>query len=371
MRNFGCLSRRHPVVLALRPLLLMLFVSLALTGYSSAQGGTPKAPAASASAAGISTVAAAAKTGRPLTKIIQALPSRDFGFLPQILALSKGFFAEEGLDVQLPVMVSRAAVPALITKEIQFAVAGSSMRSAYRGAPLKAIFYTYNYSTLIAVGAPSVKSYMDLKGKALAIASPGSSEDFATRRILEHEGIPVSEVKIIGVGQGPQRVQAMLAGQVQFSTLNANLAVPLKNRGYNILGHLRELMPIPFSGFAVHQDTLKENPEMVKAWLRANIRALRYLKTNKADAAAIAVKEFNLDPAEAEEAIELVLPAISDDDPGGFTLEALIENTKQDLQLLKMPGDPLTIGKNVHDVTLLREVQRELGIRCTKGYQCQ
>ena len=36
-----------------------------------------------------------------------------------------------------------------------------------------------------------------------------------------------------------------------------------------------------------------------------------------------------------------------------------------------MTCDPAEMGPRTQDVTLLRQVQRELGIRCTTGYQCQ
>jgi hypothetical protein len=72
----------------------------------------------------------------------------------------------------------------------------------------------------------------------------------------------------------------------------------------------------------------------------------------------------------ARRAVELVLPAINADDPGGFTEAGLLLNTQLDMEALGMTGDPAEIGPRTQDVTLLRQVQRELGIRCTTGYQC-
>jgi NitT/TauT family transport system substrate-binding protein len=308
---------------------------------------------------------------REPVRVVQALPTRDFGFLPGIVAISKGFAGAEGIQLELPVMPANAAIPAITNKEVQLASAGSGTRAAYQGAPLRGIFYYYSENTLIPVGSSEVRSYKDLAGKVLAIASPGSSEDWVIKLLLNREGIPLSDVQIVALGQGPQRVQAMLAGQVQFSVLNADLAVDLERKGFNILGDVRSLMPIPWSGFVVHQDTLREQPDLIKAWIRAHVHALQFMKQNPAETAAIATRELGLDPDLARRAVELVLPAISDDDPGGFTEAGLILNAQLDMEAVGIAGDPAELAPKVQDLTLLRQVQRELGIHCTTGYQCR
>jgi NitT/TauT family transport system substrate-binding protein len=311
-----------------------------------------------------------AAAAKPPIKVIMALPTLDFGFLPSVVALSKGFFRDEGLAVEMPVMRSNAAVPALTVKQIQFAVAGSSTRAAYEGAPLKTVFYSYHENTLIGVGTKDVKSFQDLKGKVLAVAGPGSSEDFATKRVLALQKIPVSEVQIVAIGAGAERATAMIAGQVQFTVVNADVAVDLEQRGYNILGDLRTMMPIPFSGFSVHEDTIRDQPDMIKAWLRAHLRALKFILDDPQGAADIATRELKLDPGLAKRAVELIRPAIAADDLGGFTEAALLLNTQQDLEALKRTDDPLPLGTRVHDISLLRQVQKELGLPCTGGFQC-
>lgn len=339
---------------------------------------TPSAAPLSPSAAPANPTPAPAATAPPPTRaaprepvrVVQALPTRDIAYLPGIVAISQGFMAEEGIQLELPVMASNASIPAITNKEIQFAAAGSGTRAAYQGAPLKGIFYPYSYNTLIAVGASTVRSYADLAGKVLAVSSPGSSEDWVTKRLLAREGIPLADVQIVALGQGPQRAQAMLAGQVQFSVLNPDIAVDLEHQGYYILGDVRGLMPVPWSGFVVHQDTLREQPTLVEAWIRALIRSLLFMKQQPAETAAITTRELGLEPALALRAVELLLPAINADDPGGFTEAGLLLNTQLDMEAVGLTGDAAALGKSVTDLTLLRQAQRQLGIRCTQGYQC-
>jgi ABC-type nitrate/sulfonate/bicarbonate transport system substrate-binding protein len=121
---------------------------------------------------------------REPVRVVQALPTRDFGFLPGIVAISKGFTTDEGVQLELPVMPANAAIPAISNKEVQLASADSGTRAAYQGAPLRGIFYYYSENTLIAVGSSEVRSYRDLAGKVIGIASPGSSEDWASKLLL-------------------------------------------------------------------------------------------------------------------------------------------------------------------------------------------
>lgn len=332
--------------------------------------GAPAAGAPAATTAPSAPVAAAPTTPRTLTRVVQALPSRDFGYLPTTIALSKGFFAEEGLAVEQPVMVSSAAIPALTNREIQLATAGSAVRAAYQGAPLRGIFYQYNKTTFIAVGTSEVKSYRDLPGKLIAVSSPGSSEDLAAKMILRRESIPLTDVQILPMGQGPQRTQAMLAGLAQFSVLNPDLAVEVERQGGNILGNLRELMPVPWAGFAMHQDTLREQPDLAWAWLRASVRAIRFMQQNPAEAVEIAANDLQVDPAVARPALDLVLPSLGEDDPGGWSEAGITLLAQLDLESLEQTGDPAELAKRVNDVTYLRQAQRELGITCRQGAQC-
>jgi ABC-type nitrate/sulfonate/bicarbonate transport system substrate-binding protein len=359
--------------------LLVAIASVGCQGAPAAPAAAPaapsratSAPAAAAPAANApdAPVAAAPTAPRPLTRVVQALPSRDFGYLPTTVALSKGFFAEEGLADEQPVMVSSAAIPALTNREIQLATAGSAVRAAYQGAPLKGIFYQFNKTTFIAVGTSEVRSYRDLPGKLIAVSSPGSSEDLAAKMILRREGIPLTDVQVLPMGQGPQRTQAMLAGLAQFSVLNPDLAVEVERQGGTILGNLRDLMPVPWAGFAMHQDTLRDQPELAKAWLRASIRGIRFMQQNQAETVEIAVHDLQVDPALARPALDLVLPSLGEDDPGGWSEAGITLLAQLDLESLDQTGDAAELARRVNDVTYLRQAQRELGITCRQGAQC-
>ena len=303
--------------------------------------------------------------------VLQAVSTVDFGYLPTLLARSKGFFVQEGLDLKLLVVSVRVSVPALMSREVHFAAAGSSMPAALKGAPLKAIYYTYKTSTFQLIVRPEIAGPQNLKGKAIAVSSPGSSNDQAARLMLKKLGLEAGrEVTLLSTGDSQARLLTMESNVAAGSAVNPDVAAHLALRGYRILMNSAEVYPVPFSGMAAHEDLIRENPELIKRWLRAHIRAILYIRKNPDDAAQVAAKELKLTPEVALGATKLLLPVISADDPGGFTENSMRLNLEYSASRQGGDAGKVPIAQ-VADVSLLREVQREMGIRCKDGYQCK
>jgi len=318
----------------------------------------------------LSSPALAQDPKRPIAAM-QALSTLDFGYLPTLLARSKGFFVQEGLDLKLLVVSVRVSVPALLSREVHFAAAGSSMPAALKGAPLKAIYYTYKTSTFQLMVRPEIAGPQNLKGKAIAVSSPGSSNDQAARLMLKKLGLePGRDTTLLSTGDSQARLLTMESNLAVGSAVNPDVAAHLALRGYRILMNSAEVYPVPFSGMAVHEDLIRENPELIKRWLRAHIRAMLYIQMNPEDAAQVAAKELKLAPEVALGATKLLMPLISTDDPGGFTEKGMRLNLEYSAS--RQGGDSSKVAiTQVADVNLLREVQREMGIRCKDGYQCK
>lgn len=303
--------------------------------------------------------------------LIEGISSPDFGYVPSYIARAKGFFAAEGVDLQIVVMRATVSVPALVSGEIQFAVHGSAMTAAMRGAPLKAVFFTYNTSIMQFTVRPEIKRPEDLKGKIIAISSPGGSQDQATRLMLKKLGLdPDRDVKLLAIGDAKARVIGMETGQITGSANNVDIAAELVRKGYRIIANSAEVYPVPFSGMAAHDQFLKKNPDIAKKWLRAHVRALLLMRQSPEEAAQIAAKELKLDRDVAREATKQALSFMSADDPGGCTEQGIRLQIQYSAERLNIEPEKVKTA-DVADFTLLREVQRELGIHCRGGYQCQ
>ena len=132
---------------------------------------------------------------------------------------------------------------------------------------------------------------------------------------------------------------------------------------------IAEVYPVPFSGFAVNDQLLKKNPEIVKKWLRAHVRALLFIRQNPEESAQVAAKELKLNLDVAREAIQQAIGFLSPDDPGGFTERGIRLHIQYSAARTNVDPEKVKIA-DVADASLLREVQREMGIQCRGGYLC-
>jgi NitT/TauT family transport system substrate-binding protein len=307
----------------------------------------------------------------PQTRIIQAIPTRSFGFLPLFVAQETGLYQAEGLEVLAPVLKTSPSVAALISGEVHFAAADSAMRAALAGTPVKAVVFYYDRPTMLFVGRPEIRSVRDLQGKNIAILSYGSAVDYATRQILRAHGLADKDYTLVPMGPEPQRILAMSKGLVHASLLNPDGAAIAETQveGLKLLASFGDLQKTPFSGFAASARFLSGNADTAKRFLRATLKAIVLTRDQPQAAARVAEKALGMDGKAALAAVRAIVGAISTKDPGGFTEAGMRAWIGDNAKNSARKTDEVRIAE-LADLRLLREAQQELGIRCEGGYEC-
>lgn len=297
-------------------------------------------------------------------KIRVALTTKDFGYLPLFVAQRAGIFMDEGLDLQWIQVRSNITTSALIGGEIDVAAsAGSAMRVAARGAPLRAIFFPYYKCTFVLMGAPDIKSVPELKGKVIGNNAPGSTTELAASVVLENYGLnPKKDVKFFLAGGAETALAAMQQGIIQARPFNPDAAFVLKRKGFNVLAVLADFGPWPWGGYATSLPKLSQERDKIKRWVRAMVRSLVFMASRKEETLRIARDEFGYPRDVLEDALNVSVKAIDRGNPGGATDESLKKNIEvtiaEPLGLKEIP--PLT---KLVDFSVLNEAQTELGIR--------
>ena len=292
-----------------------------------------------------------------------ALSTKDFGYLPLYVGMRSGLFAQEGLEVQWIVVNSNVVVTALIAGEIDVAgIAGSSMRAAARGAPLKANFFPYDKSLFVLMGSPGIKRVQDLKGKVIGTTGPGATTEVAASMVLQHHGMdPKKDVTFMTIGGAETSFIAMRNGTIQARAFNPDAAFIMKKQGFTELGVLADLGPWPWAGYSTSDAHLSNRRDKIKRWTRAMVKSLQLMLTNRDETYKIAQAEFGHPRDVTESAANVCIKAIGPENPGGATDEAMRKNIELTItQPLKLGASP-PLAQLV-DFTLLKEVHRELGI---------
>ncbi len=296
-------------------------------------------------------------------RIRVALPDKSFGQLPLFIGIRAGLFSGEGLEVQWILIRSNAIVPALIGEEIDVAAAaGSTMRVAARGAPLKAIFFPYYKSTFVLVGTPEIQRVHDLKGKVIGVTGPRNSTQIAASMVLQQNGLnPDKDVTFFTVGGGETILAALETRTIQAMAVNPDMAFLLKKKGFRELGYLADLAPWPWGGYATSDATLLRERDKIKRWTRAMVRSVLLMTRNKEETIRIAIAEFGYPRDVSEAAANVSIRAINSQAPGGAEEEILRQNIDLTITApLELKESP-TVAKLV-DFSVLREIWKELGI---------
>ena len=290
--------------------------------------------------------------GTQLTKVRISYSSRSNSVTPFYLAVQKGFFAEEGMDVELVQVNPRLAATAVLNGDLDFTTTfGSTLRGIVGGFPIKFVAVSVRKSDHFLVARPEIKDLKDLKGKRLAVSTLFGTDQRAAEEILRAKGFPVGFVKPIALGDAPVRTQALKSGIVEAAAISSPFDLTLKAEGYRVLGGPQDIeFALPTSGLAVANRLLQQNPQLVKRAIRAMLKAHRYVFENKKDVVPQMTRYLNQSAEVAARSYDLLVISLSKNG----------EITDQEWDILtekkKTPDE-------VRDFSLLREVQKELKIK--------
>ena len=287
-----------------------------------------------------------------------ALPAKSMGYLPLFIALQRGFFKDEAIDIEIPMMLPQLAHNALMSGEVDYhGAADSALRLAAKGAPLKAIFFGAMRPNYFMMAKPQVKAVADLRGKYIGMVRFGDTVELATRIALSREGLdPQKDAIPIMIGLPTTRVAALAAGSI-----DATIAVPpdnvlLRQKGFRELLFLGDSVEFPSNGFATTDRQLTDKRDLTKRMLRALYRGLAFARERPDDSIQIIEREWKVDNAVARESYASLVKSFS---RSGTASDVGIKFHLQQIQKMDKSVGDIPLNKVV-DFTLLEEIRREM-----------
>jgi len=239
--------------------------------------------------------------------------------LPFRVALARGFFKGQGLEIQ-PIFVrgGPAALAALSSGEVEFAEIGGAqaiMRSRARGLDVVIIGAISNATNYQIIGSKSTRSLEDMKGKIVGVTGAGAFSDFAMRVFLKRNGIdPDKDVMLRAIGGSNLRAGALEKGLVAAAPFAPDDTVRLTRLGYPLIANLSDTLVIPQTILTSRIDFLEKSPETSKRFLKALILGIQLAKYNKADAIRAGFDAKLQGEVElVNQAYDLYAPALSGD----------------------------------------------------------
>lgn len=216
---------------------------------------------------------------------------------PYLLGRDKGYYAAEGLDVQvLEGKGVTSSMQLVASKQDTFAIVDppSLMLGVAQGMPVRTVVQLYQTSpnAVISWASSDVKKPADLVGKTVATLQ-GDTTTTMLLALLARNGIDASKVRIVA-SDGGTRNQTFLGKRADVitgflndsylglkSTADAPLNVfPYSDFGIDTMG----------DGVIAHVDTIKGNPKLVAGFVKATLRAYKYALEHPEEAIASLVK---------------------------------------------------------------------------------
>jgi len=242
-------------------------------------------------------------------------------YLPTMLAKAKGYFAEEGLDVEILDIKGGGsqAASALIGGSVDFSANAidHAIKARTRGKTLIAVHSHVRLPVMGLVVANKyrgeIKSIADLRGRPVGVTSPGSQTHMVLGFLLAKSGLKADEVKVVGAG-GNTMPLALEKDSVHAGMMvDPFFTVFLKQgKGYALVDMFTTRGTLEAMGGEVQGTTLLTRPDViakrpatVQKMVNALVRANKLIVASSGEELARALpRELAGDPALYAESFE-------------------------------------------------------------------
>lgn len=299
-----------------------------------------------------------------LKKIRMGTSSTNVSYLALYAAMHRGFFKEEGIDLELIFMPANLASTAVLTGDIDYngAVTGV-IGAAVRGQPVRVLIFTVARPLLFLVSKKEIKEPRQLKGKKIAGSSPGGSATLLANQVLKQLGLePGRDVSVLPMaGSAASRYAVLESGVVDASLLSVPENIVATEKGFNELIFLGDVVEFPQNGFGTSEKRIRENPDEVYRMVRATVRGLQFVwdKNNHEAVTNILMKQWKVDNRKmAAEMFRHASRVLTKDaSVKNESVQVLIDLQRENAKVTK----PVTVAEVV-DYSFVDKARKELGI---------
>lgn len=312
----------------------------------------------------VTAIATSSHAQSGLKKVRMGSSSTNVSFLALYTALNRGFFKDEGIDLEIVFMPANLASTAVLNGDIDYngAVTGT-IGAAVQGRPMKVLLFTVSKPLLFLMGQKNITDLKQLKGKKIAGSSPGGSATLLANQALKQIGLePGKDVSVLQMsGNAASRYAVLESGVVDASLLSVPENIIAHEKGYNELLFLGDVVEFPQNGFGTSEKRIRENPDEVYRMVRATLRGLQFIwdKNNSEAVTNILMKQWKVNDRQmaAEMARQVSRVLTKDAYVKPESVQVLVDLARESAKVTK----PIN-AMDVVDYSFLDRARKELGI---------
>jgi ABC-type nitrate/sulfonate/bicarbonate transport system substrate-binding protein len=227
-------------------------------------------------------------------------------YMPMFMASKRGYYAEEGLAVDIILIAGLLGTKAVMSNSVEFGSA-SNPTAAVQGAKLKMLMVFNDKPPGILAAQPGIKSVNELRGKKVGGSTVGSLDYGWLKELFPKFGLQLErDVIFLPIGSTSTRYSALRMGTIDASPLNPPSSFMAQDAGYPALLRFSDEIEDIQASIVTTDDRLARQGELVRRFMRATVKGHRVYLSNRQEAIS-AIMEFT-----RQKNLELIARAYDD-----------------------------------------------------------
>ena len=224
--------------------------------------------------------------------------------LPLWVNKELGFAKKYGVDLEI-IMIQAGSpnIQALLGGSLQLTqtAASSALLGAVRGAPVLIVATLENKLPLQLISRPEIKDPHQLRGKTIGINRFGGSNDAAVLMAVKAWKMDPKDITMLQTGGTAARMAALIGKKVDATVQSYPEIFQARKLGMNVLADMGDFGFYTNTSNIVTRSYLQQNRAAVKGFIKGQIEAMHYVKTNKEGSLKILKKNLQISDPEAVE----------------------------------------------------------------------
>ena len=245
-----------------------------------------------------------------------AIPGYNITQIAFFVAKERGFFKDEGLDVELIQMTGTLANLALMSGEVPFtSVPTAAMTANLRGANLRVLFTTFERPLFWLYSRPQIRDVKELKNKKVGVGGLNQASYTLLRELLSNYGLESGrDYTLIQAGDSAPRFMALTTGFIDATLMPLPWNFSAQDAGMHELVALSKAnVTAPTGSIVLREELLRNEPQLVEQFTRATLKALRYATERRAGAIAALTQSLKIKEDLAAKGYDAARPALTTD----------------------------------------------------------